>query len=78
MRFRTILATVAGFVVCESLGGVPTDTPFASDGQGNGRRWEFSVSAYTYLAQHGDDYTNPIITADRDWFPTIFSTAGPS
>jgi len=28
---------------------------------------EFSISTFTYLAQHEDDYSNPIFTADCGW-----------
>jgi hypothetical protein len=67
MRACAALATLAGFAVCESLGGAATDAPFEADTEGNETKWEFSLSTFTYLAQHARDYVNPNLTADRDW-----------
>ena len=67
MRPCAALATIAGFAVCESLGGVVTDAPLEADTDRNETKWEFSLSTFTYLAQHARDYVNPNFTADRDW-----------
>jgi hypothetical protein len=67
MRPCATLATIAGFAVCGSLGGVSTDIPWESDTERNETKWEFSLSTFTYLAQHARDYVNPNFTADRDW-----------
>jgi hypothetical protein len=67
MRPCAALATVAGFAVCKSLGGVVTDAPLEADTDRNETKWEFSLSTFTYLAQHARDYVNPNFTADRDW-----------
>ena len=67
MRPCTALATVAGFAVCESLGGAAADTPLEVETERNETKWEFSLSTFTYLAQHARDYVNPNFTADRDW-----------
>ena len=56
------LATIAGLVVCESLGGATE-----GDTQRDETQWEFSLSTFTYLAQHARDYTNPNFAADREW-----------
>lgn len=60
------LATIAGLVVCESLGGA-TDTPLEGDTERDETQWEFSLSTFTYLAQHARDYTDPNFVADREW-----------
>jgi len=67
MRPCAALATIAGFAVCESLGGVVADAPLEADTDRNETKWEFSLSTFTYLAQHARDYVNPNFTADRDW-----------
>ena len=67
MRPCATLATIAGFAVCESLGGVASDTLLECDTEENETKWEFSASTLTYLAQHARDYANPNFTADRDW-----------
>jgi hypothetical protein len=67
MRPCAALATIAGFAVCESLGGATTDAPLEVDTERNQTKWEFSLSTFTYLAQHARDYVNPNFTADRDW-----------
>jgi hypothetical protein len=67
MRPCAALATIAGFAVSESLGGATTDAPLEVDTERNQTKWEFSLSTFTYLAQHARDYVNPNFTADRDW-----------
>jgi hypothetical protein len=32
------------------------------------QNWVFSISVYTYLVPENQDYVQPTITADRDWF----------
>jgi hypothetical protein len=61
------LATIAGLAVCESLGATGTSAPWEGDTEKNETKWEFSLSTFTYLAQHARDYVNPNFTADRDW-----------
>ena len=67
MRPCAALATIAGFAVCESLGGAAPDIPLEANTERNETKWEFSLSTFTYLAQHARDYANPNFTADRDW-----------
>jgi hypothetical protein len=65
MRPYAALATIAGFAVCESLGGA-ADVQMEADGERNETKWEFSLSTFTYLAQHERDYANPNFVADYD------------
>ena len=65
MRPYAALATIAGFAVCESLGGT-ADVQMEADTERNETNWEFSLSTFTYLAQHARDYVNPNFTADYD------------
>lgn len=67
MRPCAALATIAGFAVCESLGGAAPDIPLEANTERNETKWEFSLSTFTYLAQHARDYANPNFTADRAW-----------
>jgi hypothetical protein len=67
MRPYAALATIAGFAVCESLGIGASDTALQDDTERKETKWEFSLSTFTYLAQHARDYVNPNFTADRDW-----------
>jgi len=67
MRPCVALASMVGFTICKSLGGVENDAPLEADTERNEEKWEFSLSTFTYLAQHQRDYVNPIFTADRDW-----------
>lgn len=64
---RAVLVTIAGLAVCESLGATGTSAPLEGDTERNETKWEFSLSTFTYLDQHGRDYANPTFTADRDW-----------
>ena len=64
---RAALATIAGLAICDSLGAA---IDASSDAESNAinSKWDFSLSTYTYLAQHARDYPNPNLTADyRDW-----------
>ncbi|PYL78436.1 MAG: hypothetical protein DMF26_00695 [Verrucomicrobia bacterium] len=65
MRSCAALATIAGFAVCESLGGA-ADVQMEAYTERNETKWEFSLSTFTYLAQHARDYVNPSFTADYD------------
>ena len=65
MRSCAALATIAGFAVCESLGGA-ADVQMEADAERNEMKWEFSLSTFTYLAQHARDYVNPNFSADYD------------
>ena len=67
MRACAALATIAGFAVCKSLGGAATDALLEADTDRNETKWEFSLSTFTYLAQHSRDYVNPNFTADYNW-----------
>jgi hypothetical protein len=67
MRPHAALATIAGLAVCQSLGATETSTPFETDTGKSDTKWEFSLSTFTFLAQHARDYANPNFTADRDW-----------
>jgi len=67
MRPHAALATIAGLAVCQSLGATETSSPFEADARKSDTKWEFSLSTFTFLAQHARDYANPNLTADRDW-----------
>ena len=67
MRPHAASATIAGLAVCQSLGATETSTPFEADSKKSDTKWEFSLSTFTFLAQHARDYANPNLTADRDW-----------
>ena len=64
---RAALAAIAGLAFCESLGASGSGAPLESDSERDEPKWEFSLSTFTYLAQHTRDYVNPNFTADRDW-----------
>src|SRR5262245_55984264 len=68
MRPYSALATIAGFAVCKSLGGA-SDVQMEADTERNETKWEFSLSSFTYLAQHERGYVNPNYTADYDRLP---------
>ena len=63
---RAALATIAGLVICDSLGAA-IDASSCAESNANNSTWDFSLSTYTYLAQHARDYENPNFTADYDW-----------
>jgi hypothetical protein len=67
MHPTAALTAVAGLAVCESLGATATSASLESDTERNETKWEFTLSSFTYLAQHARDYVNPNFTADRDW-----------
>src|SRR5205809_519324 len=46
-------------------GGTATDLSTAEPPE---KQWEYSVSVSTYVPLHSQDYANPVVTADRDWF----------
>jgi hypothetical protein len=67
MRSCAALVTIAGFAVCESLGATGSSAALQLEPEPTGSDWEFSLSTYTYLAQHARDYANPNLIADREW-----------
>lgn len=67
MRPFATLAAFAGFAVCASLGVAGNDVPMEGHSETSEANWQFSLSTYTFVAQHARDYANPIFTADRDW-----------
>ena len=67
MRPGAALATIAGLAVCQSLGASQTSASSEDDTDKSETKWEFTLSTFTYLAQHARDYANPNFTADRDW-----------
>jgi len=67
MRPSAALATIAGLAVCHSLGATQAGPSLEGDIDKTETKWEFTLSTFTYLAQHARDYANPNFTADRDW-----------
>jgi hypothetical protein len=62
-----VLAAALTSVVSVSLGGTETNVrPELADETAE-TEWECSLSTSTYLVQHGRDYVNPNLVADRDW-----------
>jgi hypothetical protein len=61
------LAAIASLAVCESLGATGAGASLEGDTERDEPKWEFSLSTFTYFAQHARDYANPNFTADRDW-----------
>ena len=62
-----VLAAALTSVVSVSLGGTETNVQLeVADEKAEGE-WEFSLSTSTYLVQHGRDYANPTLVADRGW-----------
>ena len=66
MLSRAAVATIAGLAICEQLGTAFNAAAESSDTERGETAWEFSLSTYTYLAQHTRDYANPNFTADYD------------
>ena len=64
MGSRAALATIAGFAVCQSLGATENSAVVQDDTERSKIEWEFSLSTFTYLAQHERDYANPNFSAD--------------
>jgi hypothetical protein len=64
MGSRAALATIAGFAVCQSLGATENCAALQDDTERSKIEWEFSLSTFTYLAQHERDYANPNFSAD--------------
>jgi len=62
-----VLAAALASVVSVSLGGTETNVrPELADETAESE-WECSLSTSTYLVQHGRDYVNPNLVADRGW-----------
>jgi hypothetical protein len=54
-------------VVSVSLGGTETNARREVGDETVESEWECSLSTSTYLVQHGRDYVNPNLVADRGW-----------
>jgi len=70
---RATLATIAGLAVCESLSGT-TDGPWKGIAEPNETKWKFSLSAFTYLAQHSRDFC---VCCDREVLTHTFALINP-
>ena len=68
MKLRgAVLVAALACVVSVSLGGTETNVrPELADETAE-TEWECSLSTSTYLVQHGRDYVNPNLVADRGW-----------
>ena len=64
MRPHAALATIAGLAVCHSLGATENSAALQDDTERSKIEWEFSLSTFTYLAQHERDYANPNFSAE--------------
>ena len=62
-----VLAAALACVVSVSLGGTETNVQLEVADETAEGEWEFSLSTSTYLVQHGRDYVNPNLVADRGW-----------
>jgi hypothetical protein len=67
---KRLVAIVLPALFCGShlLGRDVADAPIGKDVEaGAESKWEFTISATTYVPLHDQDYVNPTIVADRDW-----------
>jgi hypothetical protein len=62
-----VLAAALTSVVSVSLGGTETNVRLEVADETAENEWEYSLSTSTYLVQHGRDYVNPNLVADRGW-----------
>jgi hypothetical protein len=62
-----VLAAALTSVVSVSLGGTETNVQLEVADETAENEWEYSLSTSTYLVQHGRDYVNPNLVADRGW-----------
>ena len=62
-----VLAAALTSVVSVSLGGTETNVQLEVADETAENEWEYSLSTSTYLVQHGRDYANPTLVADRGW-----------
>jgi hypothetical protein len=62
-----VLAAALASVVSVSLGGTETNLRLEVADETAESEWECSLSTSTYLVQHGRDYVNPNLVADRGW-----------
>jgi hypothetical protein len=62
-----VLAAALTSVVSVSLGGTETNVRLEAADETAENEWEYSLSTSTYLVQHGRDYVNPNLVADRGW-----------
>ena len=65
---RTVLIMVPFFAFSISLGGPVPDLDSEQDNDHEQEKWEYSISAYTYVVRNGADFVNPNVIADYDWF----------
>src|SRR4026208_1798350 len=66
-RRSAVLAAALACVVSVSLGGTETNVRPEVAAETAEGEWECSLFTSTYLVQHGRDYVNPILVADRGW-----------
>ena len=66
---RLIAQVVMALAVAtlECFAGTSLKTPDETSDESEPPKWEFSLEAATYLAQHSRDYVNPNFAADNDW-----------
>jgi hypothetical protein len=62
-----VLAAALTSVISVSLGGTETNVQLEVADETAENEWEYSLSTSTYLVQHGRDYVNPNLVADRGW-----------
>jgi hypothetical protein len=62
-----VLAAALACVVSVSLGGTETNVRPEVAAETAEGEWECFLFTSTYLVQHGRDYVNPILVADRGW-----------
>jgi hypothetical protein len=62
-----VLAAALACVVSVLLGGTETNVRLEAADETAETEWECSLSTSTYLVQHGRDYVNPNLVADRGW-----------
>jgi hypothetical protein len=62
-----VLAAAMASVVSVSFGGTETNVRLEAADETAETEWECSLSTSTYLVQHGRDYVNPNLVADRGW-----------
>jgi hypothetical protein len=62
-----VLAAALTSAVSVSLGGSETNVRLEVADETAESEWECSLSTSMYLVQHGRDYVNPNLVADRGW-----------
>jgi len=66
MKRCAAVAVIPFLAALRSLGGIPMTEE--TSGKTDQARWEYSVSTTVYVPLDSQDYANPIITSDHDWF----------